>query len=113
MKLRLASGVSGVLYDKNVPLKLKGKFYRVVVHLAMLYGSEYWPVKNSHIQRLKVAEMRMSRWMCGLIRGDRVRNEIIREKGESGFGGGKDARWKVEMVWACDEEGHGCPSSEV
>ncbi|KAF3628260.1 hypothetical protein FXO38_28333 [Capsicum annuum] len=28
----------------------------------------------------KVAEMRMLRWMCGLTRADRVRNEIIREK---------------------------------
>ncbi|KAF3651248.1 Phosphoribosylaminoimidazole carboxylase, chloroplastic [Capsicum annuum] len=46
----------------------------------MLYGTECWPVKNSHIQKLKVAEMRMLRWMCGFTRADRVRNEIIREK---------------------------------
>ncbi|PHT37207.1 hypothetical protein CQW23_24907 [Capsicum baccatum] len=51
-----------------------------VVRPAMLYGAECWPVKNSHIQKMKVAEMRMLRWMCGLTRGDRVRNEIIREK---------------------------------
>ena len=29
---------------------------------------------------MKVAEIRMLRWMCGLTRGDRVRNETIREK---------------------------------
>ncbi|PHT51239.1 Peroxidase 9 [Capsicum baccatum] len=29
---------------------------------------------------MKVAEMRMLRWMCGLTRGDRVRNDTIREK---------------------------------
>ncbi|PHT31904.1 tRNA(His) guanylyltransferase 2 [Capsicum baccatum] len=29
---------------------------------------------------MKVAEMRMLRWICGLTRGDRVRNETIREK---------------------------------
>ncbi|KAF3619661.1 hypothetical protein FXO37_33609 [Capsicum annuum] len=57
-----------------------GKFYRVVVRPALLYGAECWPVKNSHIQKMKVAEMRMLRWMCGLTRGDRVRNETIREK---------------------------------
>ncbi|KAF3666429.1 putative transmembrane protein 56-B-like isoform X3 [Capsicum annuum] len=45
----------------------------------MLYGAECWPVKNSHIQKLKVAEMRMLRWMCGFTRADRIRNEIIRE----------------------------------
>ncbi|KAF3667525.1 putative serine carboxypeptidase-like 18-like [Capsicum annuum] len=77
MKWKLASGV---LCDKKVPPKLKGKFYRVVVRPALLYGAECWPVKNSHIQRMKVAEMRMLRWMCGLTRGDRVRNETIREK---------------------------------
>ncbi|PHT60200.1 Clustered mitochondria protein [Capsicum baccatum] len=77
MKWKLASGV---LCDKKVPPKLKGKFYRVVVRPAMLYGAECWPVKNSHIQKMKVAEMRMLRWMCGMTRGDRVRNETIREK---------------------------------
>ncbi|KAF3661311.1 putative monogalactosyldiacylglycerol synthase, chloroplastic-like [Capsicum annuum] len=29
---------------------------------------------------MRVAEMRMLRWMCGLTRGDRVRNKTIREK---------------------------------
>ncbi|KAF3666290.1 Proteasome subunit beta type-7 [Capsicum annuum] len=71
---------SGVLCDKKVSPKLKGKFYRVAVRPAMLYGLECWPVKNSHIQKLKVAEMRILRWMCGHTRKDRVRNEIIREK---------------------------------
>ncbi|PHT58230.1 hypothetical protein CQW23_00593 [Capsicum baccatum] len=77
LKWKLASGV---LCDKKVPPKLKGKFYRMVVRPAMLYGAECWPVKNSHIQKMKVAEMRMLRWMCGMTRGDRVRNETIREK---------------------------------
>ncbi|KAF3664601.1 Protein BOLA2 [Capsicum annuum] len=77
LKWRLASGV---LCDKEVPPKLKGKFYRVAVWPTMLYGAECWPVKNSHIQKLKVAEMRMLRWMCGYTRKDRVTNEIIWEK---------------------------------
>ncbi|KAM3267706.1 hypothetical protein P3S67_032124 [Capsicum chacoense] len=68
--------VSGVLCDKKVSPKLKSKFYRVAVRPAMLYEAECWPVKSSHIQKLKVAEM----WMCGLTRGDRVRNETIWEK---------------------------------
>ncbi|PHT48337.1 hypothetical protein CQW23_12545 [Capsicum baccatum] len=32
------------------------------------------------LESQEVAEMRMLRWMCGLTRGDRVRNETIREK---------------------------------
>ncbi|KAF3644745.1 Peptidyl-prolyl cis-trans isomerase CWC27 -like protein [Capsicum annuum] len=77
LKWRLASGV---VCDKKVSPKLKGKFYRVVVRPATLHGAECWSVKNSHILKLKVVEMRMLRWMCGLTRRDRVRNEIIREK---------------------------------
>ncbi|XP_070026013.1 uncharacterized protein [Nicotiana sylvestris] len=77
MKWRLASGV---LCDKKVPPILKGKFYRAVVRPAMLYRAECWSVKNSHIQRLKVAKMRMLRWMCGHTRIDKIRNEDIRRK---------------------------------
>ena len=44
----------------------------------MLDGAECWPVKSPHIQKLKVAEIRMLRWMCGFSRCDRIRNETIR-----------------------------------
>ncbi|KAF3618438.1 Protein NRT1/ PTR FAMILY 8.5 [Capsicum annuum] len=70
----------GSLCDKNVSSKLKGKFFKAAVRLDILYGAECWPVMNSHIQKLKVAEMRMLRWMCGFTRNDRVKNETIREK---------------------------------
>uniref|UniRef100_A0A1S3X9T0 Uncharacterized protein n=1 Tax=Nicotiana tabacum TaxID=4097 RepID=A0A1S3X9T0_TOBAC len=60
--------------------KLKGEYYRAVVRPFMLYGAECWPVKKSHVQRMKVAEMRMLRWMCELTRLDKIRNEVIREK---------------------------------
>ncbi|XP_019255021.1 PREDICTED: uncharacterized protein LOC109233592 [Nicotiana attenuata] len=68
MRWRLASGV---LCDKNVPPGLKGKFYKVVVRPTMLYGAECWPVKKSHVQKIKVVEMRMLRWMCGHTRKKR------------------------------------------
>ncbi|XP_070013898.1 uncharacterized protein [Nicotiana sylvestris] len=77
MKWRLASGV---LCDRNVPLRLKGKFYRVVVRLAMLYGAKCWPVKNSHKQKMRVAEMRMLRCICGCTGRDRIKNEAIRDR---------------------------------
>lgn len=43
--------VSGHLCDKNVPPRLVGTFYKVAVRQVMLYGAEYWPVKNSHVQK--------------------------------------------------------------
>ena len=77
MKWRQASGI---LCDKRVPQKLKGKFYRMAVRPAMLYGAECWPTKRRHVQQLGVAEMRMLRWMCGHTRKDRVRNDDIRDR---------------------------------
>ncbi|XP_070036022.1 uncharacterized protein [Nicotiana tomentosiformis] len=63
-----------------MPPRLKVKFYRVVVRLTMLYGAEYWSVKNSHVQKMKVAEMRMLRWMCEYTRRDKIKNEAIRDR---------------------------------
>ncbi|XP_019226232.1 PREDICTED: uncharacterized protein LOC109207714 [Nicotiana attenuata] len=52
----------------------------MVVRPTMLYGAECWPVKKSHVQKMKVADMRMLRWMCGHTRKYKIRNEVIREK---------------------------------
>lgn len=71
---------TGVLCDRKIPMKLKGKFYRTVIRPAMLYGSECWAMKGQHISKMSVAEMRMLRWMCGHTRLDKIRNECIRNK---------------------------------
>ena len=65
MKWRQASGI---LYDKRVPQKLRGKFYRTAIRPAMLYGAECWPTKRRHVQQLGVTEMRMLRG-CVATRG--------------------------------------------
>ena len=77
MKWRQASGV---LCDKRVPQKLKGKFYRTTIRPAMLYGAECWPTKRRHVQQISVAEMRMLRWIYGHTRRDRVWNDNIRDR---------------------------------
>jgi len=52
---------SGVLCNKKVTLKLKGKFYRTTVRSTMLYGIECWAVKSQHKNLVSVAEMRILR----------------------------------------------------
>ncbi|KAF3657114.1 DNA mismatch repair protein MSH5 [Capsicum annuum] len=87
----------GILCDKKVPPKFKNKFYRVVVRLALLYGAECWPTKKAHIQKMKVAEMRMLRWMCGCTRKDRIRNEVIQDK--VGVALVEVKMWKARSRW--------------
>ena len=70
--------VSGVLCDRRVPAKLKGKLYTTAVRPAMTYSSECWAMKQRQEQMMHVAEMRMLRLMCGVTRKDRVRNEKVR-----------------------------------
>ncbi|XP_078167143.1 uncharacterized protein LOC144561913 [Carex rostrata] len=50
---------SGILYDRKVSQKLKGKFHRMTIRPAILYGAECWATKKQHIQKISVAEMRM------------------------------------------------------
>ena len=52
----------------------------MVVKPALLCGAKCWPIKKAQVQRMRVAEMRMIRWICGHTRLDRIRNEVIRGK---------------------------------
>ena len=44
----------------------------------MMYGAETWEVKKAQEKNLDVAEIRMLRWMSGVTKLDRIRNERIR-----------------------------------
>nr|GEZ89027.1 ataxia telangiectasia mutated family protein [Tanacetum cinerariifolium] len=69
---------AGILCDKKVPLKLKGKFYRVAIRPAMMYGSECWPLTKVQANRMEVAEIRMLRWTCGKTLFDMIPNGVFR-----------------------------------
>ncbi|GKC96942.1 retrovirus-related pol polyprotein LINE-1 [Tanacetum coccineum] len=71
---------TGVLCDRNAPLKLKGKFYRVAIRPAMLHGSECWPITKALANRMEVAELRMLRWTCGKTMLDKIPNGVYRAK---------------------------------
>ena len=70
--------VSGILCDRRISLRVKGKVYTTAVRRAMMYGAETWAVKKAQEKKFDVAGMRMVRWMSGVTKLDRIRNEIIR-----------------------------------
>ena len=66
--------VSGVLCDQRISLRVKGEVYKTVVRPAMTYSPETWAAKKAQEKKLD-AEMRMLRWMSGVNKLDRIRNE--------------------------------------
>ena len=68
--------VSWVLYDRKIRLRIKG--LRVKTAVRLMYGAETWAAKKAQENKSDLAEKRMLRWMCGVTRMDRVRNERIR-----------------------------------
>jgi hypothetical protein len=70
--------VSGVIYDRRIPLKLKGQIYKTAVRPALLYGAETWNPTQRDSQRIHVTEMRMVRWCQGKTLLDKVPNDTLR-----------------------------------
>ena len=59
-------GYRGFCATEEQVWRVKGKVYKTVVTLAMMYGAETWAVKKAQEKKLDVAEMRMLRWMSGV-----------------------------------------------
>ncbi|KAK3539988.1 hypothetical protein QTP70_019636, partial [Hemibagrus guttatus] len=70
--------VSGVLCDRKISVRIKGKVYRTVVRPAMLYGLETVSLRKRQESELEVAELKMLSFSLGVTRLDRIRNEYIR-----------------------------------
>ena len=70
--------VSGVICDKRLPARVKGKVYSSVVRPAMVYGLETVAVTKKQVEEMEVAAMKMLRFAMGMTRKDKIRNEHIR-----------------------------------
>jgi hypothetical protein len=69
--------LSGVLCDRRMPIKLKGKIYNTVIKPVLLYGSECWTRMKTHTQKMSVTETRMLRWAGGVTLLDRLQNKHL------------------------------------
>ena len=70
--------VSGVICDRRLPARVKGKVYSSVVRPAMVYGIETVAVTKKQVKEMEVAEMKMLRFAMGVTRKDKIRNGYIR-----------------------------------
>ena len=70
--------VSGVLCDRKLSARVKGKMYKSVVRPTMLYGLETVAVTERQVGKMEVAELKMVRWALGVTRKDKIRNEYVR-----------------------------------
>ena len=59
-------------------MKIQGKVYRTVETPALMHRADILPLKKAREMKLDVAEMRLLRWMCGVTKLDKIRNERMR-----------------------------------
>ena len=81
--------MSGVICDRRVPARVKGKVYKVAVRPAMLYGLETVALTKRQEADMEVAELKMLRFSLGVTRMDKIRNEYIRGTAQVGKFGEK------------------------
>ena len=70
--------MSGVICDRRVPARVKGKVFTVAVRPAMSYGLETLALTKRQEAEMEVAELKMLRFSLGVTRMDKIRNEYIR-----------------------------------
>ena len=70
--------LSGVICDKRLPARVKGKVYSSMVKPTMVYELKTVAVTKKQVEEMAVAEMKMLRFAMGVTRKDKIRNEYIR-----------------------------------
>ena len=69
--------VSGVVCDRKLSAKAKGKMYQSVVRPAMLYGMETVAMTEKQVGKMEVAELKMVKWALGVTTKDKIKNEYV------------------------------------
>ena len=70
--------VSGVICDRRLTARVKGKVYSSVVKPTMVYGIETVALTKKQLEEMEVAEMKMLRFAMGVKREDKIKNKYIR-----------------------------------
>ena len=72
----------GVICDRGLPARVKGKVYSSIVRPAMAYGLEMVAVTKKQVEETEVAEMKMLRFAMGVTKKEEIKNKYIRDTDE-------------------------------
>ena len=65
--------VSGVICDRRLPARVKGKMYSSVIRPAMVYGLETVADTKKQVEEMEIAEMKMLRFAMEVTRKDKIK----------------------------------------
>ncbi len=68
--------ITGVLCDRKLSPRLRGKIYKCVVRPAMLYSMETVAVTEGLEKTMETAELKMMRWALGVTRMNKVKKQL-------------------------------------
>ena len=91
----------GVLCYRRFNLSVKGKGYQTVVVPAIMSGTGRRALKKPQKEKFDVTEMVILRWMCGVTKLDRVRDNTSWRNIEEYAGN------EGPLVWTCNERRRG------
>ena len=89
--------ISGVMCDKRLSAKVKGKIFKTIVRPAMMYGLETVPLAKRQVAEMEVAQLKMLRMSFGVTRMDRIKNDYIR--GTAHVGRFEDKMREARLRW--------------
>ena len=89
--------VSGVVCDRKLSAKVKGKMHQDVNRSAILDGMETVAMIEKQEKKMKVAELKMVRWALGVTRKDKIKNEHVRGTAKMAKLG--DKLWGARLRW--------------
>ena len=95
--------MSGVLCDRKLSARVKGKMYESVVRPAMLYRMETVAVTERQVGKMEVAELKMMRWALGVTKGQ-DKKPIRQRDSENRKARRQTSEYKATLVWSREKE---------
>ena len=95
--------LTGVMYDRKIPLRLKAKIYETIIRPALTYGSECWAMKVTNKRKIATTEMRMLRGIIGVSTRDHNAKRRDSTHITPFIERRANAQWPSSLVWTCSE----------